>query len=328
MKKRMLSLSAILGMSFLLLTGFDRAVTPERILEDSAAAIQNISSLDFNTNFDVVLNIEMITGSGEDSISTNIGTGISGNMAFQASEDQGFGMQMDLNISAMGSSQTNSMQMYSVPNGDTYDLYSYDSDSNIWTYEESSAPEMQDSLDMIMGSFTSASDVQGDSSSSFDMSAFDFTLSDQPVTVNGVSCYELKSTIDSSSFAEDEAALIDLLQQSGIAEDQQMLLYYVLNGLYADLSYYVAVDTNLPVQMTIDLSQSDLSAYAQLMEESLAQETSSSSDTVATSFQVSMDPCLITMDFEANNTPTIEVPAEALAAKEAAQTPSPASSQN
>ena len=68
MKKRFLSLSAMLGTSFLLLTGFDSAVTPESIMQDSMAAMQNVSSFDIDAGFDMVLNIEMITGSGEEDV--------------------------------------------------------------------------------------------------------------------------------------------------------------------------------------------------------------------------------------------------------------------
>ena len=103
MKKRFLSISAVLGTSFLLLTGFDNAATPESIFQDSISAMQNISSLDMN-RFELIMifNIEMITGSGEDAIPTNIGTGISGNFGMKVAEDSGMAMNINMDVAAMG----------------------------------------------------------------------------------------------------------------------------------------------------------------------------------------------------------------------------------
>ena len=115
MKKRFLSLSAILGTSFLLLTGFDSAVTPESIMQDSMAAMQNVSSFDIDAGFDMVLNIEMITGSGEDAVPTSIGTGIGGNFGMKISEDMGMAMNMGMDVSAMGVTESMEMDMYAVP---------------------------------------------------------------------------------------------------------------------------------------------------------------------------------------------------------------------
>ena len=97
MKKRFLSISAVLGTSFLLLTGFDNAATPESIFQDSISAMQNISSFDMNAALDMIFNIEMITGSGEDAIPTNIGTGISGNFGMKVAEDSGMAMNRGFN---------------------------------------------------------------------------------------------------------------------------------------------------------------------------------------------------------------------------------------
>ena len=114
MKKRMLALSSILGMSFMLLTGFDSSVTPETILENASAAISNASSLDFNMGLDFLLNMEMLTRSGEDTIPLHVGMGISGNIEFQAAQDQSFATLMNLSMISMGTSEQLSNSIYLI----------------------------------------------------------------------------------------------------------------------------------------------------------------------------------------------------------------------
>lgn len=332
MKKRMLSLTAVLGTSFLLLTGFDSDVTPEKILEDMNAAMGNLedlSSFGLDANVDLVLNIEMVTKSGETSIPMNMGIGVSGNIGLQLAEDKSIGLQANINTSYIGAIENASAEIYLVPSGDIYEVYSYESDYGEWTYESVSMDEIQEGLDMIMESFNAIDQIGEDSdtdsiSISSDFSDMEFTLSEEPVTVNGVSCYELKTAVDSSMFAENEDALIDLILQSGMAEDEQLMVYYMLSGLYADLTYYVDIATSLPVQMTVDLSKTDMSIFGEMMKQSMAIGATSDSDT-ETSVTVTAEPCMITVNLDMNSIPTVTVPAEALAAKEAlSSSPAPA----
>lgn len=312
MKKRFLSLSAILGTSFLMLTGFDSAATPESILQDSLAAMQNVSSFDFDTAFDMVFNIEMLTGTGEDAIPTNIGTGISGNFRMQIAEDRGMAMNINMDVATMGMTESASMEMYGTPNGDIYDLYSYDSDSGIWVYEQGDSLEVQSQIDTIMEAFKS----EDYGLTEDQLFGLDFVLSDELVTVNGISCYELKATMDGSIFGEEGNPMMDLFEQSGMSEDDQLIFDYMLNGLYADLAYYVAADTKLPVQIVMDMSQTDMSAYADLMNDSLSQQMGddSGAESVETSVNVSLNPCTFTVNMNFNNIPSITVPEEAILA--------------
>ncbi|MDO4454094.1 MAG: hypothetical protein Q4B90_06335 [Eubacteriales bacterium] len=311
MKKRFLSLSAILGTSFLLLTGFDSAVTPESIMQDSMAAMQNVSSFDINAGFDMVLNIEMITGSGEDAVPTSIGTGIGGNFGMKISEDRGMAMNIAMDVAAMGMTESVNMDMYAVPNAEAYDLYSYDSESGMWMYEQALASEVQQTINEIMNTFTA---VQGAGMSEEQLSGLDFVLSDELVTVNGVSCYELKTTVDSSDVAGNEDQIMDLFGQSGMMTGDQEMYDSMMNGLHADLTYYVDADTKMPVQITMDMSQTDMSAYANMMKDSLEQEMNDASEAepVETSVNVSLDPCMFTINLSFNNTPSITVPEEAI----------------
>ena len=98
----------------------------------------------------------------------------------------------------------------------------------------------------------------------------------------------------------------------------------MLSGLYADLTYYVDIATSLPVQMTVDLSKTDMSIFGEMMKQSMAIGATSDSDT-ETSVTVTAEPCMITVNLDMNSIPTVTVPAEALAAKEAlSSSPAPA----
>ena len=316
MKKRMLALSSILGMSFMLLTGFDSSVTPETILENASAAISNASSLDFNMGLDFLLNMEMLTRSGEDTIPLNVGMGISGNIEFQAVQDQSFATLMNLSMISMGTSEQLSNSIYLVPNEDGYDSYTYDSNIGTWSYQFEESSDTQETLDQLKGLLSGdlPDDFSDSSSDLSDLSSYvEFTLSDQPVTVNGVSCYELTSTIDGSLFSENQQLIDTLFSMQDMDETSMLLVYYMLDGINIDISYYVAVDTNLPVQVLVDFSETDLSILSQLIELSMSLESDSSAET---SFDFSLDSALITINIDTDNLPTVTVPQEALNVKE------------
>ncbi len=316
MKKRMLALSSILGMSFMLLTGFDSSVTPETILENASAAISNASSLDFNMGLDFLLNMEMLTRSGEDTIPLNVGMGISGNIEFQAAQDQSFATLMNLSMISMGTSEQLSNSIYLVPNEDGYDSYTYDSNIGTWSYQFEESSDTQETLDQLKGLLSGdlPDDFSDSSSDLSDLSSYvEFTLSDQPVTVNGVSCYELTSTIDGSLFSENQQLIDTLFSMQDMDETSMLLVYYMLDGINIDISYYVAVDTNLPVQVLVDFSETDLSILSQLIELSMSLESDSSAET---SFDFSLDSALITINIDTDNLPTVTVPQEALNVKE------------
>lgn len=316
MKKRMLALSSILGMSFMLLTGFDSSVTPETILENASAAISNASSLDFNMGLDFLLNMEMLTRSGEDTIPLNVGMGISGNIEFQAAQDQSFATLMNLSMISMGTSEQLSNSIYLVPNEDGYDSYTYDSNIGTWSYQFEESSDTQETLDQLKGLLSGdlPDDFSDSSSDLSDLSSYvEFTLSDQPVTVNGVSCYELTSTIDGSLFSENQQLIDTLFSMQDMDETSMLLVYYMLDGINIDISYYVAVDTNLPVQVLVDFSETNLSILSQLIELSMSLESDSSAET---SFDFSLDSALITINIDTDNLPTVTVPQEALNVKE------------
>ena len=320
MKKRFLSISAVLGTSFLLLTGFDNAATPESIFQDSISAMQNISSFDMNAALDMIFNIEMITGSGEDAIPTNIGTEISGNFGMKVAEDSGMAMNINMDVAAMGVTESVSMEMYGMPNGEMYDLYTYDSESDMWLYEQGLQSEVQPGINEIMDSFK-AQDAQ-ENGMLEEFSGLDFVLSDELVTVNGISCYELKATMDSSALGENGNSIMDLFSQYAMTEENELMSEYMMNGFYADLTYYVAADTKLPVQILMDMSQTDMSAYAELMNDSIAQQMgdASSAESAEISVNVSLNPCTITLNMDFNNTPSITVPEEAILAVQNGET--------
>ena len=316
MKKRMLALSSILGMSFMLLTGFDSSVTPETILENASAAISNASSLDFNMGLDFLLNMEMLTRSGEDTIPLNVGMGISGNIEFQAAQDQSFATLMNLSMISMGTSEQLSNSIYLVPNENGYDSQTYDSNIGTWSYQFEESSDTQEILDQLKGLLSGdlPDDFSDSSSDLSDLSSYvEFTLSDQPVTVNGVSCYELTSTIDGSLFSENQQLIDTLFSMQDMDETSMLLVYYMLDGINIDISYYVAVDTNLPVQVLVDFSETDLSILSQLIELSMSLESDSSAET---SFDFSLDSALITINIDTDNLPTVTVPQEALNVKE------------
>ena len=107
---------------------------------------------------------------------------------------------------------------------------------------------------------------------------------------------------------------MDLFGQSGMLTGDQEMYDSMMNGLHADLTYYVAADTKMPVQIIMDMSQTDMSAYADMMNDSLAQqmEGASEAEPVETSVNVSIDPCMVTINMSFNNTPSITVPEEAI----------------
>ena len=311
MKKRLLALSGVLCLSFVLLTGFDNAPTAETILEDAATALSTASSLDFKTDVNFLINIDIVTGSGENAVPMSLGMGLNGGFNWQFAADQGFGLQMDLNVAMLGNAQSYSMQAYAVPNGDSYDTYEYDSELDTWTHGSSESSEIQEQMDMLKEILSGDSSQLPEDASvpSISMQDIEFTLSDQPVMVNGVSCYELKAVIEGSEILQVEDLLSDLFAQEGSLYEEQLLTYYILNGLYADISYYIAEDTNMPVQMLVDFSNTDLSAFSDILKESMGLDSDSSTEM---SVDISINKALTTLNIETDNLETIELPSEAL----------------
>lgn len=322
MKKRLLALSSILGTSFLLLTGFDSSVTPESIIEDASAAISEVSSLDLDIDLDFLLNMEMLTGSGDNVVPLSMGIGMTAGMQMQVAEDDSFALLVEGNIVAMGSADEMNQSVYLVPSGSGYDCYTYNSDYDTWSYTFDSSTDTRETIDMLKGLLSGELTDELYSSSpelaelSGLSSELEYTLSSQPVTVNGVSCYELKSEIDGSFFSENPQLLDTLFSAEDIDETGLLMVYLMLDGVSVDVSCYVAVDTSLPVQMTVDFSDTDLSTLSQILELYMLQDSDSSAQT---SFDFSMDSAVITINIDANNTPTVTVPSEALLAKEQAQ---------
>lgn len=271
MKKKLVLGLAVLGTASML-CGFDNAQTANDVLQKMQDASKDAAGVTatMTMNFDGAVNIS--DGTTDSSIAAKI----TANLDMAANMDP-FAMKMegDVNMSVLGQEQKISLKSYSVTNDDgSLDTYTYSEDSTAgesgWTHTTDSSINYKDLMDL---------------SNSFNVSDYadwglSFELAPEAAEVDGKECYLLTAVIDKDALTTlvnkaSEVSGEDLSTN----EDVATALAY-LDGLSLKLQYYVDTTTYLPVNMHMDLNDSDLTTLNAVFAGVLAADDNSTAEIV------------------------------------------------
>lgn len=113
-----------------------------------------------------------------------------------------------------------------------------------------------------------------------------FTLAPEAATVNGTECYELSTVIDSSTLDTVLKKVSELAGEDLTSDQDVAMAMQYLDGLKLNITYYVDAATYLPVSMTMDMNDSDLTVLNSLIASALASEEGTSAELVLNDFSI------------------------------------------
>ena len=290
--------------SFLMLSGFDSAATPEDILSKTQQASADAKEFSATETLDASININVP--------SYNTSMGIMVKMDMDAGfirEPLKMGMNGDISMSMMGENQNIKMEMYMIQEDDgTFSLYSKTDEGSgdaQWTHSVSSKEDADQLISLL----------NSDEFKNFDYASLgiNWELDSQPSSVNGASCYHLTTALTWDD-------MLNILRNIGEQAEQAE----EINGMVDELSAYgqflsgvkmvVAMDIDetsyLPLQMVIDFNETDWSTISSLVGSSFGTDENGNPIEV----ELSAEGLALTCVYDYNTPVTIEVPAEALQA--------------
>ena len=295
MKKKLVLGLAVLGTASML-CGFDNAQTANDVLQKAQEASKDVAGMTatMTMNFDGAVNISDGTS----------------NLDMAANMDP-FAMKMegDVNISVLGQGQKVTLKSYSVTNDDgALDTYTYSEDSTTgeagWTHTTDSSINYKDLMNL---------------SNSFNVSDYadwglSFELAPEAAEVDGKECYLLTAVIDKDALTTlvNKASEISG-EDLSTDEDVATALAY-LDGLSLKLQYYVDTTTYLPVNMHMDLNDSDLTTLNAVFAGALAADDNSTAEIVLNDASIDVS-CVY------GDATDITVPDEAIQAAQDAENP-------
>lgn len=375
MKKKYCS-ALVLGCSFFLLTGFDSKLTTEDIFKAMATSQANANHSSISVDESMTMTMEMSLSSQDSTVPPVSATIlVNSDISSDLLKDSSMKIQATYDMLVPGQATSYSTSFYRVPNlkGDFKNYFYTDLDA---TWIKTTLPDMIESyLQQIISLSFSAPvmDVEPDFDSMLDSLAEwaesldirvseeeymqleelfsmleDFyqnlvsnvadlyTVSPDPVIVNGISCYELKGSISDdilglSDFLED---LIDELYQAGLEENSYNDLYDIeqpyldeilrcitasVAGFSENITYYINDSTFEYVQSVIDYSGWDLSAMTDLV--SMIFELDGTFDDYGEDFSIpeitfSFPVYTLTIDYRYDQVQKLQLPVGAIGAEE------------
>lgn len=311
MKKKNLLISALLlGASSAMLMGFDSAATVDDVMSKYMEASQNVADVSANATLNAQVGLSM---SSESSGTSTLSVGGTGDFSISYKMDpMSFGMSGGLNIGMMGVEQAMEMEMYMVPGEDgTYELYSYMDDGTGGTWEYTVSETDQAEIDQALEAIKAAS-------GEFDFSQLPGTwsLGEEPVDVNGTSCYQLLYTV---TYSDLEQLIADSMAATGeeMDEEEAAMMEAVLSGLVFNIEVDVDAETYQAQRMYMDMNGSDLTGISTLISMAMAQ-SSGDSDGPVTMPEISLDISNLYLEatYDYSTPVEVTVPDEALQAKD------------
>ncbi len=304
--------------SFLLLSGFDSAMTVPDIMSNSQGYMSAAPGMACDVEGVADVSLDMTMGGQTQSIP------LTGNASMNVQYTlEPFSLAVtgsaQGDASAMGVSGEVSIDLYMITQDDgsgVMYVYLPAAGDDSWHAAAITAEDVS----MMKTMVTSA--LSGDAAAAtaqlgVDLSAVqdsfysNLTLSPEPVMVNNIECYEVTGTITGDAFAQMLSQVSEVAPQA-INESAMMVLQMVLGGIQIDTKMYYATENFAPVQASVDLSSSDFSAIGQMfLAMSMASASTDSSQTPDMS--ISVNALNLTANF-AELDSAIEVPADALAA--------------
>ena len=296
MKKKLLLGLTVLGAASML-CGFDSAETADSLYQKMTDATADVSgmSMSMGMNLDAAINVRDGTTDSSLGITMNGTFDVNATMDPVATEMTG-----SIDLSALGQGQHIEMKNYSVTAEDGgLETYSFTKESaddeGSWAYSKDANIDMTSLMDLSK-SLTAADLADW---------GLTFTLAPEAATVNGTECYQLTTVIDSSTLDTvlnkvSELAGEDLTSDANVATAMQYL-----DGLKLNITYFVDAATYLPVSMTMDMNDSDLTVLNSLIASALASEDGTSAELVLNDFSINATTSY-------GDVATITVPQEAI----------------
>lgn len=296
MKKQFLTGLAILAAASML-CGFDSAETVDSLGQKMNEAGQDTSSASISMDMSLDALLKMSDGTSNADLSLVV----SGPVDMKCTLDP-YAAQLDgsITVSAMGTNETVPFQMYMVTEEDGT-MTTYMQTDDTWTSNTSGDTDVADLIKTFSGTSVSFSDLEE--------WGLSFELAPQAADVDGVECYLLSTVIDSDSLNTlVEKASATSGEDLSANEDVSYALT-ALSGIQLKIEYYVDAATYLPVKIHVDLNDSDLSAFTQLVMAAMGEQAE------GTSIDFALNDASIDMTVSYNDVAEITVPAEALAAE-------------
>lgn len=296
MKKQFLTGLAILAAASML-CGFDSAETVDSLGRKMNEAGQDTSSASISMDMSLDALLKMSDGTSNADLSLVV----SGPVDMKCTLDP-YAAQLDgsITVSAMGTNETVPFQMYMVTEEDGT-MTTYMQTDDTWTSNTSGDTDVADLIKTFSGTSVSFSDLEE--------WGLSFELAPQAADVDGVECYLLSTVIDSDSLNTlVEKASATSGEDLSANEDVSYALT-ALSGIQLKIEYYVDAATYLPVKIHVDLNDSDLSAFTQLVMAAMGEQAE------GTSIDFALNDASIDMTVSYNDVAEITVPAEALAAE-------------
>ena len=312
-------MAAVAASSFLLLSGFDSALTVQDVYEKTSAALAEAGGLNCEAKGIADISIDVSAGGETQSLPIN------GSMDYsiQLLADPlviAVSGEMSGDISAMGMAGSMAFEMYLAGQDDgtgiTY-VRLLDGDDTAWHAAAVPAEDMARISDSIKASLSgdlsmAAETIGTDLSAIKDKLNESATLAPEAVNVNGVDCYETTQTIDGDTLYSIVTEVIKAMPQAGIDEETLSVYQMLFSGIRMDTVSDSSVDTFVPVYAGIDLSGSDFTMIGQMFGAFMG--TGGGDASQAPEISVSVNALNLSMNY-LDVPESIEIPAEALAAE-------------
>jgi outer membrane lipoprotein-sorting protein len=230
MKKRILLVLCICMISILAITGCGSTST-ESILEQMTEKTKDVKSSD--------INIKMVMDFDSSESGTKQNMKVDLDMNAQTTLDpEVCKIDGKMNMSLLGMNQSVGMKAYTVKEGsDSYTTYMLVDGQKSWSKTKST---------INTDGMSQLADFK-----SFEGMFANFQLVDEKTDINGVSCYKISGSISGNDLSKMLGSVKSLA--STLKEEN-------LSGVKANVDFYVNAKDMTPVQVKVDLKDSDLSS--------------------------------------------------------------------
>lgn len=335
MRKRIVATIAAGAAAVLMLSGFDSAMTVQKLSENAQSALSQVNSLSMDLEGDASASLRISQG-GESGATMDVP--VNGTLSIAAAlmmDPFEMQVEMDYNAEAMGQGMGSSMSMYIVETEDGsaeayLGTYS-DEEGMLWqaeTVDAQNLSQVKSVVRSLLAGDTSALNSLGMNSTSADpAAALDVAkkyqeqmlgmaaLSPQSVTINGKECYQVVADLSGNDLMP---VFTDALAASGQAVDEmsQQVIAAILGGIRLHMESELDVQNFLPVHALIDLGESDFSAIGSLLVSSMMGGGAGDA-----SAQIEVSALKLEGNFDCNNQVSVTVPEEARAAADGSGSP-------
>ena len=327
-RNRFLAVTAAAASSFLLLSGFDSALTVQDIQNNVRDAMSSMGGFSADVQAVADLSLDMAVGEQSQSLP------VTGNASFTVQFiEEPFAMAVSgsaaADASAMGFAANQDLDVYMIAQDDgtgiVYVRMPQGGDDG-WHAAAVTTEYMDQIIGNVKGMLSGdMSSVNAQMGSNIDLNALmekykgDMVLAPEAVNVNGTDCYEITQSFDGDTLFSLITDVAGAVPTAGMDASSLSAFQMFFSGIRLDTVTDVAVDTFKPVYAGMDLGGSDFSMLGQMvgsMMMSSAQGASQDQDgsqAQAPSISVTVNALNCAMNY-ADAPDEIIVPEEALAA--------------